>query len=298
MHTSGKVLVFLVLIAGAASTVLTSKLIQVRNSWTVKAQRFDEQYAQTASDLEKQTKDFLTLRNEIESALREWGATTAVNTQIADQTTGRMQIDAGTNFGLKDQALIHGFQLLPDGTSIYRGPFTVTSAQADQAVVVPAWRLRRGEVQGTAEAPGWQGGTWRWRSVVPSGYSTRVDDQRIAFLKSEQTLDDRNHSLAIQQRLVADAQRQLQLRVAELVGGPELPQDPALAPEDREGLLSPLKATEEERNKLLLEIAALREAVRAERNAVQRLQSENQVIAGQLPQPAAVISGRDSGVSQ
>ena len=291
MHTSGKVLAFLVLIAGVASTFLSAKLIQVRNSWTAKAQNFDQQYATTSADVEKLRKDFVEVTNDLQTMTREWGGFPfPVNTQIADAATGRLQIDVGTNFGLKDEMVIHGFQLQPDGSSIYRGPFRIVSAQTDQSAVVPTWRLRPIDMQATATTPAWQGGTWRWRSLVPSGYSQRVDEQNLAFVKAEQTLADRAASLQIQLRLVEDAGRQLQMRNAELVGGPELPQDPSLKPEFREGVVAPLKATEEERNKALLAIAALREAVRAERAAVQRLQSENLAMSRQLPQPAEVVT--------
>ena len=37
MHTMGKVGIWLVVVAAVAATMLTSKLIQVRNGWTKKA---------------------------------------------------------------------------------------------------------------------------------------------------------------------------------------------------------------------------------------------------------------------
>lgn len=293
MHTSGKVLAFLVVIAGVASTFLTAKLIAVQNSWTAKSQQFEQQYARTSEDLTKARKEFLALRDEIEATLREWGSTWTVDTQIANPAEGRLQIDAGTNFGLKDQMVIHGFQPLPDGSTIYRGRFTVVSTQADRSVVVPNWRLRPIDLQAAGDVPAWQAGNWRWRSVVPSGYSSQFDAQLLAFTKADETLGDRAASLVIQQRLVADAQRQLQLRNAELVGGPELPQDPSLSAEYREGLIAPLQATEESRNKELLAIDALREKVRQERESVQRLQAENLALTQKLPQPVTTLTERN-----
>ncbi len=297
MHISGKIFAFLVICCGLASTLLTAKLIQVRNSWTAKSQRFETDYPKTRTELEKARAEFTALRSGIEATIRDWGGTFAVETQIANPLEGRLQIAAGTNLGLKEQMVIHGFQLLPDQTSIYRGPFVIATAQADASLVVPQWRLRGDDLQASNDVPAWQGGTWRWRTMIPSGFSDRFNDQVTAFTLADETLADRQQSLALQQRIVADSERQLQYRTAELVGGQELPQDPALNPEDREGLVAPLEAEEESRNKILLTIADLRLAVRQERDRVRQLEQENLDLLRQLPQPAnpATVSKRPTG---
>ncbi len=294
MHKSGIILAVLVMIAAATATYFTAKVIQVRNSWTAKAQNFKDNYGKVATDLDAAKKKFVEVRDNIETALREWGATFAVDTQIANPAEGRLQLDAGTNFGLKEKMVLHGFEQLPDGSSLYRGPFSVATAQADRSVVVPAWRLRAGDVTGGQAAPGWQSGRWRWRSTIPSGYTTQFDGQVLSFLKADETVLDRTNSLKIQQRLVADTQRQVDFRTAELLGGDGLPQDESLKPEFRIGLVTPLEETEEARNKALLEIAQLREQVRAERAAVERLQAGNVELVQQLPQPGTMLTERDT----
>lgn len=290
MHKLGIVLACLVIVAALASSVLTAKLVQVRNSWTAKSSRFDQQYTTVSTDLAKAAAELQTVRQDIETTLREWGGTFSAETQIANPAEGRLQIDAGTNLGLKEQMVVYGFQVLPDGSSLYRGPFSVATAQADRSVVVPKWRLRPEDLQAIGAFPAWQPGTWRWRTVIPAAYSDRFDDQAVNFTKADETLGDRLQSLAIQQRLVADTQRQIDLRNAELVGGDNLPKDPALNPEDREGLVAPLESEEISRNKLLVEIDRLRRQVREEREKVQRLQAENLVLSEKLPQPASTLS--------
>ncbi len=295
MHTLGKVLAFLVIIAAVASTYFTAKLIQVRNSWTAKSQNFEKSYDTTVADLAKANAEFVKLRDEIQLARRQWGGTFEVPTQIADPpASGRLQIDAGSNVGLNQQMVIHGFQILPDQTSVYRGPFVVTSVQADRSLVAPTWRIRPQDLQAIADVPAWQAGTWRWRTAIPSAHSVRFDHHLHAFTSADETIAERQNSLTVQQRLVTEAERQLQLRNAELVGGPELPQDAALNPEDREGLVGPLEAEEEQRNKDLLEIARLRRLVRSEKGLVERLQQENEELTTQLPQPSAAVTTLDS----
>jgi hypothetical protein len=289
MNVWGKVLAFLVILAAAGSTYLTAKLIQVRNSWTKKSQAFVGNY-QTAdkqfNDLQAQ---FLKLRSTYETALRDWGGTMAADTQFASpQPEGRMQIVAGTGQGLSEKQTLHGFELQPDGSSIYRGPFVIQTAQADRSLLVPTWRVR------PQDAATWKAGQWRWRGFIPSAYTDRMDDQLLAFAKGDETLGDRRAAVAIQDRLIAESQRQLKLRVAELVGGEELPQDEALSAEYREGLVKPIEDTEDRRNATLLEIAELRQQVRAARDAVLRLQSENLALTQRLPQPASEsVSRRD-----
>lgn len=285
MNVWGKVLAFLVIVAALFSTYLTSKLITVRNSWTRKSQDFVKNY-ETAS---KQARDLreqeIRVTRTIETALRGWGRTFGADTQIANANDGRLQMVAGTNH-VTDGQVIHGFELQQDGTSIYRGPFQVTTAQADRSALQPTWRVRREDVAT------WQGGQWRWRGHIPTAALDRFDAQTLAFAKGEETLGDRRAALAIQDRLIAEAQRQLKLRVAELVGGEGLPQDPALSPEFREGLTKPLQETEQERNAVLLQIAELRQQVRTTRDAVERLQTENLALTQRLPQPVTETASR------
>ncbi|HUQ72549.1 MAG TPA: hypothetical protein VM165_23680 [Planctomycetaceae bacterium] len=288
MNVWGKVLAFLVIVAAALSTYFTAKLIQVRNSWTKKSQTFVKSYEADEKQLHELQAQFLKVQTDTETALRSWGRTWAADTQIASPAEGRLQIVAGTGQGLADKQVIHGFELQQDGSSIYRGPFIVATAQADRSALVPTWRVRPQDVVN------WKPGQWRWRGFVPTAYSDRFDDQLLAFAKGDETLGDRRAAVAIQDRLIAEAQQQLKFRVAELVGGDELPKDEVLSAEFREGLVKPMEETEDRRNAVLLEIAELRAQVRASRDAVERLQAENLQLTQRLPQPpAAAVSRRD-----
>lgn len=297
MHWSGKTFAFLVIVAGLASTVLTAKVIKVRNSWAAKAQKFQTDYDKLAADTAKERAKLVALREDIETTLREWGLFWNTDTQAANAAEGRLQLAIGTNQSVEEGMVLHGFQLYDDpqnpGTqqTIYRGPFRVVTAQADQCLVLPAWRLRPADqgpvtLPSGGTVPGWQGGNWRWRSMLPSGYSDQFDDQTIAFTKAEETLAERQQTMAVQNRLFDDTTKQLAFRNAELFGGPDLAQDESLSPEYREGVVAPLQQTEEDRNGVLLSIAQLREQVRQERDTVLKLQAENLKLTQQLPQPA------------
>lgn len=286
MNVWGKVLAVFVVIAGLASMALTAKFITVRNSWAAKTQPFAKNYVTAAADLRTTTAQRNAVLHELEVMTREWGtdfrAAGGRPTQMLAPAEGRLEVGLGTGSGLQEKQLLHGFELKADGSSIYRGPFTVFGPpQAERAAMQPAWRIRPGE------PAGWQAGQWRWRSSVPSGYTQHFDEVMLNFTRSDETLADRRASLAVQDRLVAEATLALQRRQAELVGGEELTKEENVAPEFRLGLVSTLEATEEERNSVLLEIDALRKKVRAARDAVLRLQQENTLLVQKLPAGSA-----------
>ncbi|MBI1345634.1 hypothetical protein GC163_05035 [bacterium] len=308
MHWSGKTFAFLIILASLASTVLTAKVIAVRNSWAAKAQKFDTDYSKLAADVVKEQAKLVAIRDDIATTLRDWGAYWVADTQAANAAEGRLQLGIGTNQRVEEGMVIHGFQLYDDpqnpGTqvSIYRGPFRVVTSQADQCQVLPAWRLRPADL-GQASLPdggtipAWQGGNWRWRSMLPSGYSDQFDDQTIAFTKAQETLAERQQTMAVQNRLFDETTSQVAVRNAELFGGPELAQDEALNAEFREGVVAPLEQTEEARNGVLLSIAELREKVRQERDMVLKLQATNLELTQKLPQPTAETTvSRESAI--
>jgi hypothetical protein len=289
MHWLGKTLAALVVIATIAGMWLTAELIEDRNSWARKVQSFSSDFEKNQSKLLETRKQTEQVRNELETATREWGGvggTWTTDTRV-NPADGHVQVGLGTNNRLKDKQLLHGFEVLPDGQSRYRGAFVITTAQAEASALSPTWRVR------AEDAATWQSGKWRWRTNLPSAYADRSDDQAVSFNDAEETLNDRRAILQVQQRLIAEAQKQRQERVAEIVGGEQLAQDASLAPEFRLGLSSTLAGVEEERNKVLLEIDDLRRKVRQARDAVEQLQQANTQLVQKLPQPAAAVSQRD-----
>jgi hypothetical protein len=291
MHWSGKLFAVLVALAGLASGYFTAQLITVRNSWARKAATFETQYADTQAKLTETRRQAAQLRDELEAAVREWGglagAWNGVNTTLTSPD-GKLAVDLGTNQRIKESQVLHGFELTPDGQAVYRGAFVVTTAQPDRSALSPMWRVRPDDV-GTWQ----QQGRWRWRSLIPSAYTDRADDQALKFAELDETLNDRAGTLRIQNQLIAEADKQRKERIAELVGGAELAQDASLSEEFRQGLVPTLASVEEERNQLLLEIRTLREQVRAARDNLERLQQENEALVQKLPQPRPQVTRRD-----
>jgi hypothetical protein len=289
MHWSGKVLAGLVVVATLLATYLTAKVIVVRNSWTRKTTTFQRDYADNTARLNEAKQQIRQLRGDLEETLREWGSSfPAVDTRLVNAAQGQVSADIGTNQGLKQGQVIHGFELKEDGSSIYRGAFAIVGAQTDAVNLqsIPGWRVR------PDEAAAWRPGKWRWRTAIPQGYIARFLEQQTAFLKTDETFFDRSNALAAQQTLQTTIADQRARRQAEIVGGEQLLQEEALPAEFRTGLLAAMASTEEDRNKVLVENADLRRQVRAARDAILRLQAENEQLVAQLPQPGALVSAK------
>ena len=172
----------------------------------------------------------------------------------------------------------------PDGTFIYRGDFVATTVREGQSILQPNWRIRPGDTEG------WQGGTWRWRTFLPSAYPNQFDEYEQALLQKDELLADRQQTLDIQKQLIQSATDQLKQREAELVGGPQLPQEETLDLEFRQGLTAALEELEETRNGELISVDRLRRSVRDLRRKIEAVQEENRELVRQLPQPAPPVT--------
>jgi len=289
MHVLGKVGVWLVVIAAAASTLLTAKLIQVRNSWTKRSVE-NQKTMQTLRPKIAELKDQVAqLEAEYFRAKELWGyAWNNVPTQVLRPTEGVLTINIGTNNGVREKQYLYGFELLPDGTSVYRGDFTVVTARDVQAQVQPNWRVRPEDVQT------WQpAANWRWRNLIPPGSQPTYDQQILAIAKSDDLLTLRREKLAAEVAAEAKAQEALKLRESELIGGDELSKDPAEAVENREGLVAAVEQVEEERNDVLRQVDELRRRLRSVQQKIDEQRALNLELAGQLPQPATTVGAKN-----
>ena len=278
MHVMGKVGVWLVVVAALAASVLTSKLIQVRDGWTKRDVEARNKYRPLVDEIAKLEETYNILENDRFRALDLWGKSWP-SAQTRVQAQGVLEIDLGTGNGIAENMVIYGFEIQPDNSVIYRGDFTVTTANNQQAQLKPNWIVR------ADDAGEWKTGLWRWRNQLPSAYQQNFDKQLLLLGETEDTLNDRRRSVAVQTALLAKSQDQLQLREAELVGGEQLSKDPAVDVEFREGLVAGVEQVEEARNLVLTKVDDLRRRLRSVQGRVNELQKRNVELANKLPQP-------------
>lgn len=286
MNVWGKVFAFLVVVAALIASVFTAKLVQVRNSWTAKTlaskNKFNDLQPKVAA-LESQIDS---LRAEIFRSKELWGNFwPTVQTGVKED--GSLEVGIGSDAGVRPNLLLHGFEILPDGTSVYRGSFLPADIQNASTSLKPNWRPNPNEVKT------WQSGVWRWRNLVPPGYQENFDKQLTAMLRLEETLNDRIRTLKGQKELQAEANSKLKLREAELVGGDELAKGESVDTEHKEGLVTAITAEEEDRNQTLLKLDELRRKIRSVQSDIESLQTENLELTNRLPQP-----GSKSGMTE
>ena len=274
MHTMGKVGVWLVVLAALAASVLTSKLIQVRDGWTKKNVTAKDQYRALVPKIAELQAQLSDLEGQKFRALDLWG-----NSSAPVQTTVQAQGALVINLGIAEKTVIYGFEVQPNNSVIYRGDFTVTTANNAQAQLQPNWKVH------ADDAASWKSGMWRWRNQLPSAYQQNFDKQLLLLGETEEALSDRRQSVAVQTELLAKSQEQLKLREAELVGGEQLSKDPAVDVEFREGLVAGVEQVEEARNQVLTKVDGLRRTLRAVQGKVDELQKLNVELTNKLPQP-------------
>lgn len=289
MSLWGKIGVWLVVVAAAASTVLTAKLVQVRNSWTKKSRMYQTQYQDLKPKIAELSEQLTVLEAEYFRAKQMWGVYwKEVPTSIQRPGEGTLDIGIGSNNGVVAKQYLYGFELRPDGSVIYRGDFTVDSVNPQQSRLKPNWKVNLADVQTWAP-----NGNWRWRALIPPAYQPNFDQQIFAIGVAEDKLVERAAKLATETRLEMLSQAQHAQREAELVGGSELSKDPAVDVEYREGLVAAVEQTEELRNQVLRVNDDLRRRLRKTQQGVERLRSENLEITRKLPQPPPTVSIKD-----
>ncbi len=278
MHVMGKVGVWLVVLAALAASVLTSKFIQVRDGWTKRNVTSRDQYRALVPKIAELEDEFNRLESDRFRALDLWGnSSPPVQTKV--QAQGVLEIDLGTGNGITEKKVIYGFEVQPDNSVIYRGDFTVTTANNAQAQLQPNWKVHQDD------AATWKTGLWRWRNQLPSAYQQNFDKQLLLLGETEDALNDRRRTVDVQTKLLAQSQEQLKLREAELVGGEQLSKDPAVDVEYREGLVAGVEQVEEARNQVLTKVDDLRRQLRSVQSRVDALQKLNAELTNKLPQP-------------
>ncbi|MCX7406854.1 MAG: hypothetical protein NTZ32_02120 [Planctomycetales bacterium] len=281
MHTMGKVGIWLVVVAAVAATMLTSKLIQVRNGWTKKASVAREEYRALVPKLAELQEQLDALEGDRFRALELWGnSSPPVPTTV--QAQGALVVDLGTNSGITEKKVVYGFEVLPDNSVVYRGDFTVATARDVQSQLTPNWKVRN------QDGATWQSSKWRWRNQLPSAYQQNFDKQILLLSQREDDLAVWRRSQDVQTKLVAQSQEQLKLREAELVGGDQLSKNAADAVEHREGLVAAVEQVEESRNQVLTKVDDLRRKLRTVQTDVDRLKALNVELTDKLPQPEKV----------
>ena len=276
MHTLGKVLLWLNVIGAVGATVLTTKLFEVRNSWAEKVEKAQEQVATNAITLEASEKEYLGLQSQLHDLSIGWGRTW-FPVQVNINPQGQMVAQVGRLQGLGTPGagndpnvplpIVHAFMTINNGTeSKYVGIFQAVQVDDNQAQFEPLWNVEAGDLNGVQPS-----GEWRLRSEIPSRFTSELTRLRTDRATAIRSLQDKSRQLQAQTAQEADARTILQNRIDQLEDK-----------DDDPGLVAMLASEEDERNKELLELDAIRRQIKDADEKIAELIDELQQLEQQV----------------
>ncbi len=288
MHTLGKVLLWLNVVGAVGACVLTTKLFEVRNSWAKKVEDAQKQVATNEKTLAENEAEYQRLQTELHGLTLGWGkswprilagAGQAVQGGINNQ--GQLLVQVGRLQGLGTPGagadpnvptplpIVHAFATTNNGLdSKYVGVFQTLQIDDNQAQFEPLWNVE------AIDLAGLQGSReWRLRSEIPARFSTELTKLRTDRIAAIRSLQEKSRQLQAQTGQEDDAKTILQNRIDQLEGK-----------DDDPGLVARLATEEDERNKELLELDAIRRQIKQADNDIASLveqlgQLEQQVVS-------------------
>ena len=291
MHTLGKVFLGVTAVLAIAAVLLTSKLINIRNSWMAKVEANATRIEGFDGQIEQKRKELASLRDQLTRQRLAWDKLD-VSPAARPEPNGQVTVQVGPaqGFGVvaADQAkpIVHAFAM-NGAESIYIGPFQVTAGQQSQSMLTPLFQVE------PTEPANWPTTNWHLWQQVPSDAPTRLVDLKGLIARKTENRDSRQATLALQTRAVQEAEEQLQSHVRELFGNDQAPQLER-APELRQGLVAALADAERGRNEKLAELDRLRHRVDENYRRLTDVVAANRQLVQGLPQPepAATASAR------
>ena len=292
MNLAGKIFAWLVLIAAGAAMVLTGKSLDVHANYLAK---IDKQFG----EIENQEQQLRDLRQQLTHVKAEhdreilgwdqyWDR---VEVRMDNRNNGTLSISIGSNEGLGQPAGDNrpkpmAFLFQPDGSggSEYVGAFEVSSIDASQAQLKPAYRLRPGEVDR------WKvGAGWRIRTLIPEAYKEQFNNMDVNLTLADELYNAKQRNLDIQKQLIENSRMHLQFRKDELLGSNEMKQrDGQLPVEMVQGLAAGVVFEAERRNALDIEVTDLRHQLKKAYERLTSLMSEIKSMGEKLPGQRAV----------
>jgi hypothetical protein len=269
MHVTGKILVWLSLPIAAGGFIMAAHLVEVRGSWMTQVQKVKERNQQIAPQLVQARLEREQARAELERESLRWDRywTDKVGQYI--QRNNSISANVGSTDGIAANTMLYAFELDKNNVPTYVGSFSVFQLQPNLTVLKPAFRVRPDDL------PNWTGGNWRFRTLIPSSFASRIADLEADLVVNDEVLAKQQSNLETQNKLINAARAQREERIAELLGGGKANPAPP-------GLVAETTEADDQRNASLVEVDRLRRDISAAEKNVRRLIQENNDLARNL----------------
>lgn len=284
MNTAfSKVLLALVMIVAGVAIFLTMKINARRDDFTKQIVALKRTAAENAEKLRVDRATKATVEANVNRQMFHWGHEwAAANSGPMAGFNNAVQVSVGLNQGLgakeklanKPLPNIYVFQPSADGSERYLGEFQVQEAQDNMAAAA----LTRAPYAGEAET--WPTGEYRVRDAIPPGWRNSFIEMHTQQTLADQQIIDEEAKLAIQNKHIAESQKTLEQRLAELNGDPNAPEKASSVV--KKGLVQSIRDEEADRNTLLKEVDTLRRSLSDRYAELKTVIDENQKIVDSM----------------
>ena len=289
MNIWGKVFIFFIILLGGAAFVLTTQLLDFRQSWLRQVDKnAKELVAANELTLTKQ-KELANLQSELDRLMLGWDTYVNNVTSSGDAAQGVLNLTVGppqlAERMDKDKKpilpVIYAFQPNAAGKYEYVGEFRAERLAAGNSTFRANWRIR------PADSAMWKlGANWRVRTRILASDKVKFDQFSLAFSDGDERL---NNSMNELQRSRDEFAKKIKLALAnrenELQGFKDYEGDRGkLEDEAIDGVLATLVREEEARNAALAQSDLLRHQLNSTVEEFEKLTGGNVKAASELPQ--------------
>ncbi|MAG93502.1 MAG: hypothetical protein CMJ48_07110 [Planctomycetaceae bacterium] len=293
MHITGKILNWFVALAAIAALLLTSRMLEARNSRTKQLRQVEVDLDEMAEDEPSLVQRVRGLKGDVDRIELAWGRSLEGGAAGLDgagnATSIRVPLPPGKGgHAIAANTKIHAFKTSEDGSAVYAGRFRVTNQSPDLLVLQPDFLVRSNAawlIQASSDAAIWGGpGTWRIRKQIPPSNVGRFASLETSLNQADERLVRTQNQLVASQNRKTEAGVALNSEETTLVGGDELAANEGkLSEEFVLGLVKAIEAAESERNVGLSEVHELRKKRTQAEQRLRNLQQANKRAAQTLP---------------
>ncbi len=287
MNIWGKVFAFFIILLGGGAFVLTTQLLDYRQSWMKLVAANQKALVQAKSDTVAKRKELDTLRAEYDRMMLGWD-TYFNNLQAGgDPATGTLGLGIGPPLlnegkdkdGKPVMPVVYAFQPGANGKYEYVGEFRAERIAAGNSNFKANWHVR------PADSAMWKlGPNWRIRTRIPMSHKLKFDQMSLAFSDADERLTNATNDLArSRDEFAKKIKIALENRENELKGFAAYNADRGKIDDELiDGVLATLVREEEARNAAIAEADALRHELHSTVEKFEKLNGTNHKAAASL----------------
>ena len=299
MNIWGKVFAFFIILLGGGAFVLTTQLLDYRQSWMKLVETNRVALIEAKAQTIKKRQDLARLQADYDRLMLGWD-TYINNVQTSgDAAQGILGLAVGPPLlnegkdkdGKPVMPVIYAFQPGANGKYEYVGEFRAERIAAGSSTFKANWRIR------PADSAMWKlGPNWRVRTRIPMSNKLKFDQMSLAFSDADERFANSTNELArsrdefAKKIKMALANRENELQGFEAYEGDRGKLDDELI----DGVLATLVREEEARNAAIAEADALRHELNQTIEQFERLKGINNKAVSELRGDAAPATAKVS----